>query len=254
MKKGPSQTLMSRTGHKLINDQSKVIKQLEETKKHADVNKRKINFSKTKKMLFNPCLSKDFLPQIECDGSTVELVEQTKLLGLIISSDLSWSANTEFIEERCYKKLWMLRRLDKLGADSDDLIDVYCKQVRSILEFAVPVWNSSLTGENIAQLERLQKTALHIILGDRYTSYTAALKLSGLDKLSDRRKKICLKFAKKAEKHSKFSNWFKPSVRRVYTRQELPKYCHVYSKTSRFEKSPISSLTETLNMYYSRKK
>ena len=105
-----------------------------------------------------------------------------------------------------------------------------------------------------AQLERLQKTALHIILGDRYTSYTAALKLSGLDKLSDRRKKICLKFAKKAEKHSKFSNWLKPSERRVNTRQELPKYCHVYSKTSRFEKSPISSLTETLNMYYSRKK
>ena len=244
----------SRTGHKLINEQSKVIKQLEETKKYADVNKMKINFSKTKIMLFNPCVSKDFLPQIECEGSTVELVEQTKLLGLIISSDLSWSANTDFIEERCYKKLWMLRRLDKLGADSDDLIDVYCKQIRSILEFAVPVWNSSLTGENIAQLERLQKTALHIILGDQYTSYTAALKLTGLDKLSERRKKICLKFAKKAEKHIKFTHWFKPSERRVNTRQELPKYCHVYSKTSRFEKSPISSLTETLNIYYSRKK
>ena len=78
-------------------------------------------------MLFNPCQSKDFLPQLECDGSAVELVEQTKLLGLIISSDLSWSANTDCIEERCYKKLWMLRRLEKLGADHDDLIDVYCK-------------------------------------------------------------------------------------------------------------------------------
>ena len=87
-----------------------------------------------------------------------------------------------------------------MGASDEDILDVYCKQIRSILEFAVPVWNSSITGENISDIERVQKTALHIILGDRYVSYSNALRLSGLDKLSNRRRKFCLSFAKKSLK------------------------------------------------------
>ena len=61
--------------------------------------------------------------------------------------------------------MWMLKRLKNLGANEEDLVDVYFKQIRSVAEFATPVWNSSLTGDQIASLERLQKTVLHIILG-----------------------------------------------------------------------------------------
>ena len=243
----------ARTGHKLIAQESKVLKQLMETKLYADQNKMKINFSKTKLMLFNRCYSKDFLPSIEFDSTPIELVEQTKLLGLIISSDLSWNANTDYIVDRCNKKLWMIRRLKKLGADTVDLIEVYCKQIRSILEFGVPVWNASLTGDNITQLERIQKTALHIIYGEGYKSYKCSLKMSGLEKLSDRRRKICLTFARKALKHSKFNNWFKPNTRKTKTRQKLPKFCKVYSTTNRFERSPISNLTDLLNMHFEKK-
>ena len=140
------------------------------------VTTKKINLSKTKLMLFNPCYSKDFLPDIKVDDSPIELVEQTKLLGLIITSDLSWNANTEYIVDKWNKKLWMIRRLKKLGADEDDLKDVYNKQIRSVLEFGVPVWNGSLSGENVAYLERIQKILLHIILGDKFHSYRNALK------------------------------------------------------------------------------
>ena len=51
----------------------------------------------------------------------------------------------------------MARRLKKLGASTEDLKDVYCKQVKSILEFGVPVWNSALTKEHVADIERVQK-------------------------------------------------------------------------------------------------
>ena len=64
----------------------------------------------------------------------------------------------------------MLRRLKKLGASQDDLLEVYVKQIRSLEENDVPVWNSSLTGEDIVILERIQKTAFHIILGYVYKS------------------------------------------------------------------------------------
>ena len=112
-------------------------------------------------MLFHPCKTRDFKLDIKLKGARIDVVEQTKLLGLIISSNLSWSANTEYIVEQCSKKTWVLRRLKYLGATREDLLDVYCKQIRIIVEFAVPVWNSSLTGDDVMKLERIQKNCIH---------------------------------------------------------------------------------------------
>jgi hypothetical protein len=246
-------THRARTGHVLKTEESKVLKQLQKTKLYADENKMKLNLGKTKLMLFNPCTSKDFMPEMMIENTRIDLVEQVKLLGVVISSNLSWSANTDYIVDRCNKKTWVLRRLKKLGANCSDLLDVYFKQIRSIAEFAVPVWNSSLTGEDVAKLERLQKIALHIILGEDYRSYTSALKTLGIEKLSLRRKKICLTFAKKSQKHKKFEKWFKPNPN-ISARRKKPKFLDTFSRTVRFEKSPLSYLTKLLNHHYEKHK
>ena len=147
----------------------------------------------------------------------------------------------------------MLKRLKKLGANWSDLLDVYFKQIRSIAEFAVPVWNSALTGLQVAKLERIQKTALHVILSEDYKSYSSALRITGMDKLSERRKLLCLKFARKSEKHPKFSKWFKPNLKKTVTRQTPPKYCKVFTLKKRFKKSPLSYLTSLLNAFHHKK-
>ena len=121
--------------------------QLKQFQNYAEVKKMKLNVPKTKLMLFNPCRTKDFMPEMKLNGTRIDLVEQSKLLGVNLTSNLSWSANTEFVIQKCNKKTWMLRRLKKLGTRQDDLIDVFVKHIRSIAEFAV--WNSSLTGEEI---------------------------------------------------------------------------------------------------------
>ena len=236
----------ARTGHKLKTEGSKVYEQLKEIQQYAVDNKMKLNLPKTKLMLFNPCKSKDFMPEFEIENTRIDLVEQTRLLGVVLTSNLSWSANTDSIVERCQKKMWTLRRLKKLGANRDDLIDIYIKQIRSIAEFAVPVWNSSLIGEDVASLERIQKTALNIILAEQYESYTSSLRITCLLKLSTRRRKICIKFAKRSQKHSKFSRWFKPNTRRT-PRIKQPRFCPVIAKKERFKKSPLSYLTTLLN-------
>ena len=46
----------------------------------------------------------------------------------------------------------------------DDLKDVFIKQVRSVLELAVPVWNGALNQTDKKDLERVQNPALHIML------------------------------------------------------------------------------------------
>ena len=131
----------------------------------------------------------------------------------------------------------------KLGAKQDDLLDVFFEQIRSVSEFAAQVWNSSLTGEQVASIERITKTVLHVILGDEYKSYNSALKGLELEKLSDRRRKICTKFAKKSLKHNKFSKWFKPNPR-MFKWVKQNKFCPVICKTLRFEMSPLSYLAK----------
>ena len=175
------------------------------------------------------------------------MVEDSKLLGVMISSDLKWALNAEYIVKRANSKLWCLRRLKSHGANSEDLLDVYFKQVRSIVEFAAPVWHSSLTGEDRIKIERIQKSALHIILGINYKSYRSALKMTNLDTLFERRRKLCKTFAKRSLKHPKFKHWFKPRTLMPNARSKKPKFCSVYSQTSRFQKSAFSYLTDVLN-------
>ena len=207
----------------------------------------KVNFKKTKFMLFNPCTSLDFMPDFELGGHEIELVEEMRLLGLVFSSDMKWSANTEFIVKRGFKKLWMLRRLKGLGADDDELLDIYMKQIRCLLELAVPAWHGAISQENSIEIERVQKAALHIILGDNYLSYKNALQSVNLTSLESRREQICLKFARRASKHPKHNKWFKANTMNVNTRQEKTRYCEVVARTGRYQKSPISYLTNLLN-------
>ena len=79
------------------------------------------------------------------DDHRLEVVEEKRILGLIMRSDLKWSSNTKSIMARAYSKLWIIRRLKYLGAEGQDLVDIFCKHVRSVLEFGAPVWHSGLT-------------------------------------------------------------------------------------------------------------
>ena len=37
------------------------------------------------------------------------------------------------------QRLWMVKQLRNLGAQLDEMVDVFIKQIRSVLEFAAPV-------------------------------------------------------------------------------------------------------------------
>jgi len=76
--------------------------------------------------------------------------------------------------------------------------------IRSKLEQSASVWHSSLTKNNEIDLERVQKLALKVILKDKYGEYKSALRKLNIESLFDRRELLCLKFAKKRFKASKF--------------------------------------------------
>ena len=85
----------ARTGHVLPLRNSKVQNQLYKTLDYTRRNEMKINYKKTKVMIFNPCTSIDVLPELSIENNELEVVDEIRLLGIIIRSDLKWIANTE---------------------------------------------------------------------------------------------------------------------------------------------------------------
>ena len=100
------------------------------------------------------------MPNIELDNIELELVDEMRLLGVIIQSDMKWTANTEYMMERAYTKVLVISRLKGLGAQTSELVDMYRKQVRSVLELAVPAWNGAIKNSDKTDIERVQKCAL----------------------------------------------------------------------------------------------
>jgi hypothetical protein len=74
----------------------------------------KINEEKSKVMLFNTSTINDFTPVIKINDTQLEVVEQMKLLRVVLTSDVKWAKNTEYITTKGFSRLWMMRRLMRL--------------------------------------------------------------------------------------------------------------------------------------------
>ena len=217
-------------------------------------NDMEVNGEKTKVMIFNRCRKYDYLPKLNIDGQELDVVEVQKLLGVIIQSNLKWHSNTAAMCSKGFARLWLLRRLKTLGATNEELLDAYQKQIRSVMEWAVPVWEPGLTKRDSYQIERVQKAACAIILGSKYNTYKKALSALGLETLCSRRKKLCLNFAKKAIKHPKFKTWFEYETSNGYLIRNKNKLVPVTTRTKHFKSSPLPFLTDMLNDYFAKKK
>ena len=123
---------------------------------------------------------------------------------------------------RASKKIWIIRRMKLLNLGQNLMLDVYIKEIRSILEFGVVVWTSGLTLQQINQIERIQRTCVSIILfepGFKF-SYTVGCTLLSLEPLHYRRTELCIRFALKTSKNSKHGDLFTPNTNTIDTRQE----------------------------------
>ena len=240
-----------RTQHVLPKENSKLQTLLDDVNEYARDHQMKINTEKTKVILFNSARKFDFMPNLSLQNDLpLDVVEEVRLLGVLVRSDLSWRSNTSAICQRAFARMWMLRRLKPLGATTDELLDVYEKQIRCITEFASPVWTPGLTVDESNQLERIQKCAFAIILAEKYSTYKNALKRLNRKTLASRRADLNLTFAKKCFRNEKYQHWFvenNPTEMKKKTRSEISELLPVQTRTGGFLKTPIPYLTNLLN-------
>ena len=170
---------------------------------------------------------------------------ETKLLGVVMTEDLTWHKNTHLIRNS-YQRMTMLHKLYEFNLLVHEMVNIYILYIRSRLEQSAVVWNSSLTKGEVLDLERVQKVALRIILGGQYISYEQALGISGLQTLVLRRKSLCLQFAKKCIKSDHSSDLFPLRKPKANTRNK-ERYHVTTAHTSRLARSSIPYMQRLLN-------
>jgi hypothetical protein len=224
-------------------------------KKYSDDRKMLLNPKKTKTMLFNTLRNYDFSPEISIThGENIEVVEQHKILGQIIRSDLKTITNTESICKKAFSRMWILRRLKALGCPKTELIHVLREQIISICEVGLAWWGPMITVQESNMLERVLKAALHIIYQDQYQSFKNALKLANISSLKDRRRAQITKFSKKCYRNDRFKSWFchteetsQPEARTLRSAfKSGPLLKPVMCRTQRYARSSIPAMTSIL--------
>ena len=73
--------------------------------------------------------------------------------------------------------------MQSFGTSVEEMVHIWILFCRSVIEQSCVVWGTSLTQENIDDLERTQKTFTKLVLREKYKDYENALLILNLDSL-----------------------------------------------------------------------
>ena len=226
--------------------------QIIEIKRISDEREMVLNAKKTCIFIANFTDNHQFKPLLSIPGvnKVIETVQETKLLGYWLTSNMKPNKHIQYIVKRSLGKIWAIRRLKEAGASDNDLKYFYIMMIRSILETNCPVFHTQLTDENTENIERVQKIVTKIILSYRYENYDEAHIYLDLDSLSQRRENLCLTFALKCLKNDKHKTLFKLSDPTEHDFRTKSLFEEQYARTARYYNSPVLALTRILNDYF----
>ena len=94
--------------------------------------------------------------------------------------------------KKASKRMYFLRQLKRAKVSTPDMVNFYCSCIRSVVEFASPVYHYALPKYLSDDIEQIQKRALTIICSPRL-SYSERLNTSCLSSLASRQQASCEK-------------------------------------------------------------
>ena len=112
--------------------------------------------------------------QYSISGHQIVPCNQHTDLGVMMTSDTSWSNHIALISSKAYKKLGLLRRTFCSTNSIWAKKSLYLSLVRSQLVYCSQIWRPSLL-KDIITLETIQRRATKFILGDYTSSYKSRL-------------------------------------------------------------------------------
>jgi hypothetical protein len=118
------------------------------------------NHSKTQSLLISNKRNLT-VPSISMSGSNLTQSNSISMLGIVVTSDLSWKSHIVSISKRAARKLGFLFRAKKFFTPSQLLI-LYKSQVRPLMEYCCHIWGGA-PASALAILDRLQSKAIRLI-------------------------------------------------------------------------------------------
>ena len=134
-----------------------------------------------------------------------------------------------------------------LGVSEVKLTEFWKSEGRVHLEYACPVWHSSLTAAQSRSLDRAQRVAMAAITGRWAPSHTQQLLELGLDRLGPRRDLICERFAERTARNSRHQDMSTPIETNTGRGAQGTRYAKLRARTATHYKLALPYLTRLLN-------
>ena len=207
-----------------------------------------ISEKKTKAMVVNFTQNYQFHTRLTVKKSNIQVVNKMKILGTVITDQLSWSENCQILVKKVNARMQLLRKVWGFGSSLEDMVHLWKVYCRSILEQSAVVWGAMLTEENKEDLERTQKSFAKLVLEENYTTYLNSINFLGLETLEARRKNLTLKFAKDSLADGHFTDLIQKKQRYNGPNIRKKEYYNVtFAHTERYRNSPILTMQRLLN-------
>ena len=143
----------------------------------------------------------------------------------------------------------LLRELQSFGASAEEMVHFWTLFCRSILEQSCVVWGSSLTQENIENLERTQKTSSKMVLKEKYKNYNNALRILNLDTLENRRTELTKRFARNGIMNYTLTDLFPINNKKhKMNKRSEEKYQINFANTERLRRASVITMQKLLNL------
>ena len=237
-----------RTGHILNPEENTLQMELDKFYQFTVTNKLVINQRKCFVMKFSRSKSYDFPPEFTIGGSvTLEAKREQRILGVIVQDSLRWDSQCQEMIKKATNVTWAIRRMKSLGVPEATLVDFWKSEGRGHLEYACPVWHSSLTIAQSRSLDRAQRVAMAAITGRWEASHSLQLSQLGLEKLETRRLSICKRFAYRTATKSQHKYLFRPLTSMTRRGTSGLYYQEIPTRTGTYHNSALPYLTRLLN-------
>ena len=99
-----------------LKSQEYITKILEWTNKQKMI----LNQKNTKVIIFNFTNKYQFTTKLKMNNEYLEVVNQAKLMGVIITNDLKWDSNTQYLVKKANSRMELLRKV--AGLVEDDIV------------------------------------------------------------------------------------------------------------------------------------
>ena len=142
-----------------------------------------LNQYKCKELRISCARNPEAFDPVSIDGNEIEVVNSAKLLGIIISDNLTWNAHINEVVKKASKKLYFLVQLKRARLPPSDLVLFYLWCVRSTADYGVPAFYNALPQYRKNELVRIEKRALSIILPSM--SYNKACEVLGITPITE---------------------------------------------------------------------